>query len=186
MLPYSLIVHAYSNLSMEAYARQDGFEPGAHVEVLATLAQSGIPMDEDVIVWTEVTRPNGSSITLPMTADSGQFRGTLVVPTPGVYALRVRARGTTDRGEPFTREKTLTVAVWHGSDSSTNSNGSLTTLIEWLRARDARLCELLTCVLRHSGVVAPELEKRLQSTGFDLNAVRKCLEAFCRCEGCRE
>ena len=41
-----LVVHAYSNLTLEAQAEQSGFEPGARREArLRALAQSGIPFD---------------------------------------------------------------------------------------------------------------------------------------------
>jgi len=40
-LPYSVIVHSYSSVSLRAELQQSGFEPGARVRVDATVSQSG-------------------------------------------------------------------------------------------------------------------------------------------------
>jgi hypothetical protein len=37
----------------------------------------------------------------------------------GIYYCRYMAAGTTFRGKPFTREQTLTAAVWNGGDIPT-------------------------------------------------------------------
>ena len=87
----------------------------------------------------------------------------------------MRASGRTRKGLPFTREQTLTAAVWRGGDR----------LIDVLRERDERLCKLLKCVLRSGGMIEPELEKRLRAAGLDLDALRKCLEGHCAHTGKR-
>src|SRR5262249_54367780 len=102
-LPYSLVVHAYSNISLEAHTEQTTFEPGARITVRASLTQSGIPLAHRAQVWTEVTPPAGTTTTVAMPeGDDGQFSAQFATTKPGVYRLRIRARGTTLSSEPFT------------------------------------------------------------------------------------
>jgi len=98
----------------------------------------------------------------------------------GVHKLRVRARGRTRKGMPFTREQTLTAVVWRGGDRDAETGaGGGGRLIDVLNERDARLCELFKCLLRQGGAIEPELEKRLRAAGLDLDHLRKCLEGHC-------
>jgi hypothetical protein len=98
---------------------------------------------------------------------------------PGVYRFRFCARGTTLAGEPFTREKTLTAAVWRGGDRPADPGGGQL-IVDYLRERDARLCELLDCLAGRDGLINGELERRLQALGINLDHARKCLHRFCR------
>ena len=180
-LPYSLVVHAYSNVSLQAHAEQVSFEPGGRIAVHASLAQSGIPLARHAQVWAEVTPATGSAITVAMPeGDDSQFTAQFATTRSGVYRFRIRARGTTLSGEPFTRERTLTGAVWRGGDhaSDPGSNGQI--IVDYLRERDARLCEMLSCFFQRDGTLSAELEQRLRALGIDLDYARKCLAEFCR------
>lgn len=116
-LPYSLVVHAYSNVSLKSHVDQVSFEPGASVNLSASLSQSGIPLAQGARVWAEVTRQDGSTVTVMLDElDDGQFSAQFSTTQPGVYRFRILVRGETIFGEPFTREKTLTAAVWRGGD----------------------------------------------------------------------
>jgi hypothetical protein len=179
-LPYSLVVHAYSNLTLEATVEQTSFVPGAPMRLHASLAQSGIPLPQGARVWAEITAPSGALSTLTMQeAGEGQFAGEFTTTTPGVYRIRVRALGTTVTGEPFTREKTLTGAVWRGGDQISDPGNSPGVIVDYLRDRDERLCALLSCLLQR-GTITPELERRLRELGIDLDQAMKCLAEFCR------
>jgi hypothetical protein len=178
-LPYSVIVHTYSNLSLHVGIEQSSFEPGGEVGIRASIAQSGIPFSGRAQVWTEVRTPDGSGLTIPLTGDTdGKFVARFATTLSGVYSFRVRARGTTMRDEAFTREKTLTAAVWRGGDRPTDPYGGQV-LVDYLRDRDARLCELLSCLTGRDGVIGAELQRRLESQGVDLDRLRKCLASFC-------
>lgn len=186
-LPYSLIVHSYSNVALRANVRQSGWEPGARVNVDATLVQSGLPLQGQASVWAELTRPDGSTTTLGFQgSEPGHYEAAFDTSASGVYRLRVRASGRTRKGLPFTREQTLTAAVWRGGDRDAETGaGGGDRLIDVLRERDERLCKLLKCVLRSGGLIEPELEKRLRAAGLDLDALRKCLEGHCAHTGKR-
>ena len=180
-LPFSVVVHAYSTVSFQARVDQSHFEPGASLSVHASLAQSGIPLGNHAQVWADVTPPSGAPATIAMPeGEDGQFAGTWVAASPGVYRFRVRARGTARSGEPFTRERTLTGVVWRGGDRSTDAGGSQA-IVDYLRDRDARVCQLLGCLL-DDGAFTAEAERQLRSLGIDLDRVRKCLTGFCRTE----
>jgi L-Lysine epsilon oxidase N-terminal/L-lysine epsilon oxidase C-terminal domain/von Willebrand factor type A domain len=179
-LPYSLVVHAYSNLSLEARVDQASFEPGARLALHASLAQSGIPLVNHGQVWVDVTGPGGSSTTIGLPeGDGGEFAAQYTTSTPGVYRFRIRASGTTFSGEPFMREKTLTGAVWRGGDSPSDPTSAIQIIIDYLNKRDARLCDLLNCLFHHEGATGTELEKRLRTLGIDIDRIRKCLASFC-------
>lgn len=122
---YCLSVHAYSNLTLKARLDQKSFEPGAAIDLYASLAQSGIPFSVGVQVWAEVIRPDGTgtSITLSPQVEN-QFAVSFISSLPGVYRVRIRARGTTFAGEIFTREKTLTAAVWREGEHSVQQGNS--------------------------------------------------------------
>lgn len=180
-LPYSLIVHSYSNVSLRAELRQGGYEPGARILLQATLTQSGVPLQGDSVVWGELTRPDGSQATLAFQSDEpGRYSAEFVAGSAGVHKLRVRARGRTRKGMPFTRELTLTAVAWRGGDRDAETGaGGGDRLIDVLNDRDERLCQLLKCLLHRGGAIEPELEKRLRETGLDLDHIRKCLEGHC-------
>jgi hypothetical protein len=184
-IPYSLVVHAYSNVSLQAHLEQSGFEPGARIDVSASLAQSGVPMTKSASVWAEVTRPDGGDAILVLQEHTdGQFTAGLTTTMPGLYRFRIRARGTTRRGEPFTREKTLTAAVWRGGNqvggggtTGTRGGGSG-------GGNSPGICELLKCILDHDGALSPEAVARLKALGLDIATIRKCIELICR-DDCR-
>ena len=176
-LPYSVVVHAYSNLSMQAHAEQSSFEPGARVSLTASLARSGIPL-EDCAVWAEITPPSGGVVTLALhKRTSGLYTAIFDTTLPGVYRFRIRARGTTENGEPFQREKTLTAAVWRGGGTGTGGNGGTGA------GGQVGICELLECLLEHGGLGEGAVA-RLKALGIDPALLRKCIELVCR-DKCR-
>lgn len=182
-LPYSLVVHGHSSLSLRSEVQQTGFEPGAIVRLVATLTQSGVPLESPASVWVELTRPDGSTTSIALHGnEAGRFGAEFVADLAGVYRLRVRAQGQTRHGMPFTRERSHTAAVWRGGDrdAETSSQGGRPGQGE----RDD-LCELLQCLLKEGGLISPELEKRLRETGFDLERLRKCVAGSCARDGKR-
>lgn len=176
-LPYSVIVHSYSNLSLRAEATQSSWDSGARVGVRATLVQSGLPMQAPASLWAEWTRPDGSVGQIAFTSSElGIYDASFVAAQVGVHRLRVRAAGTSRDGLPFQRERTLTAAVWHGGDRDAQDGA---------RPRDDhhpddRWCEVLDCLLASGGPIEPELEKRLRAAGLDIDRLRKCLSRHCR------
>lgn len=159
-LPYSLVVHTYSNVALRAAAEQRSYEPGAEVVLTAGLTQSGLPVD--AAVWAELTRPAGATGTVSLEpTEPGTFRGRFDTDAPGVYRIRVRARGRTRSGRPFTRERTLTAAVWRGGDRPVDP-----------RPGDDGLRSLLTCLLTTGAVDPDELRKH----GIDVAKVLRCLQ----------
>lgn len=174
-LPYSLVVHAYSDVHLGVEVGQSGFEPGATVALTATVTQSGLPAEPDTAVWAELARPDGSTSHLDLGQTEGsRFEATLVATSPGIYRARVRARGTTRRGLPWERERTVTAGVWRGGDRDPDRGDDLGTI---LSERDARLCELVMCVL--DGADEGRLSERLSEYGLDLGRVRECLHRWC-------
>jgi hypothetical protein len=169
-LRYSFNVHAYSNLRMKASIAQTSYEPGATITVRAVLTEYGMPLMGYATCRAELVRPDNTATTLLMPrVEPGVFETTTPAMLPGVYRFRVMAEGRTLRGRPFTREQTLTAAVWRGGDNPPPS------LKGDPNARDERLCRLLLCLLRTG-----RMQEMLERAGVSIDEVRRCLEGYCR------
>jgi hypothetical protein len=106
------------------------------------------------------------------------FTGTTVADQPGLYGLRVRAEGRTLAGRAFTREQTLSAAAIVGGQPA--GDPGLGDLLGWLKQRDECLCRLAQCILE-GGVISSRLKRQLAEAGIDLDALAKCLHAWCTC-----
>ncbi|HEX5327107.1 MAG TPA: hypothetical protein VFW75_10605, partial [Acetobacteraceae bacterium] len=169
-LPYDVVVHCYSNLVFRAYAWQNSFEPGARVDLTATLLEYDVPVDHRAAVWADITRPDGSSFILGLPeTEPGRFESGFTTSLSGLYTMRVRALGSTFRGTPFEREQTLSAAVYPGGDRPSQPGDGGHDF--W--------CEVLECLLCGK-VIDPKLLERLQALGFDLKALIACLQRHCR------
>jgi hypothetical protein len=165
-LPYSLVAHAYSNLQFDASLQQDSLRPGATVTLRASLNQYGIPFTGDASVWAEITRPDSSTFSVNLNADGpGSFSASFAALLPGVYPCRIRAEGYCDGKDKFTREKTLTAAVYYGNYGTTPPGGD-------------SLCEFLHCLTSERVLTKGAVEK-LRQLGIDVEAFRKCWDANC-------
>lgn len=166
-LPYDIVVHCYSNLVFKAHVQQTGFEPGARVDIVATLREYDVPVDRRAIAWAETTRPDGSSFTLALDeTDPGRFTGGFIAGLSGLYTIRTRVRGADFHGTAFQREQTLTAAVYPGGDNPPKSGG-----VDW--------CVLLECLLK-SGMIDAKLREQLHSLGINIDAFIRCFEKQCK------
>jgi hypothetical protein len=172
-VPYSLSVHAYSNLRLRASLAQNSLEPGATLTLRAVLTEYGLPVSGRATVRAQLVRPDGTEATLSLPeTEPAIFESDIVAPASGVYRFKVQAKGRTQRHRPFTREQMITGAVWRGGDdpfptSADPADG------------DKRWCALLRCILSR-GVMSKDLEQRLVRLGIDVNALRRCVEHACR------
>ena len=158
-LRYSLAAHAYSNLRFEAGLRQDGYRPGATVTLEASLFAYDVPFTGDAAVWADVTMPDAHSLTVALAPlGDGRFDGSFLAGRPGVYPCRVRAEGYFRSKDKFTREKSLTAAIFNGDpggQGGPNGNDPLCTLL----LPDRRGCSVRPL-------------RRLRELGFDGEAFR--------------
>ena len=138
-----------------------------------------LPMPRGSQVWAEVRRPDGTGTTVTLVEqDEGNFSASFITTVPGTYHFRVRARGVTQRGEAFTRERAVTAAVWRGGDRDSDPDRGGGAIVDYLRERDDRLCELLACLVRRGGGIGDDLERHLRAAGLDLDQLRKCLASL--------
>lgn len=125
---YSLSVQTWSNLRMSARLDQTNFEPGATMTLRVGLTEYGQPVDHRASVSAELRRPDNTTATLSLTeVEPGTFETSLIASLAGVYRFRALASGATMRGLLFTREQTLTGAVFPGGDTpppTTTGGGS--------------------------------------------------------------
>jgi hypothetical protein len=180
-LPYSLVVHSYSDLTLRATLSQSGYEPGATVRLNATVAVAGMPALHGIACWAEIKRPDSVPMVINLNHDTnGQFAGGFTTTLPGVYLCRIRARGRSTKGFPFYREQTLTAVVWKGGDSQGGpSSGQNNPIITWLCQRDERMCQLLNCLLGSGGAISPELLRTLDKYGLNIEKFKSCLKQYC-------
>ncbi|WP_380676694.1 LodA/GoxA family CTQ-dependent oxidase [Salinigranum sp. GCM10025319] len=176
---YSLLVHAYSDLRMDATLQQNDFEPGADLDVRTTITEANVPVD-GADVWAEVARPDGTSDTVTLEPrDEGQYAGTIGTSPSGVYSVRVRARGRTRRGLPFQREQRLNGAVWNGGNQDAEHSRTGGGTGDGQRERDRLVCATLECLFRDDGALGDELQERLKEYGVDLDELHDCLRRYC-------
>jgi len=170
LLPYEFIAHTYSSLTFSAYVSQKSFEIGAVAEISAALLEYDVALRGRATVWAEVQRPGNASsdIVALSPAGDGRFATSYALPFPGVYTLRIRARGETMKGLPFEREQTLTAVAVPGGDRWSPDD-----------PKQEVLCELLDC-LRRTGALGSEFLRRCKELGIDLEALIKCLDWKCR------
>lgn len=167
---YSFNVHAYSNLRMKASLAQTSNEPGATMTVRAVLTEYGVPVAARATCRAELTRPDNTGATLAMPeVEPGVFEATALAFLAGIYRFRIVAEGRTLRGRPFSREQTLTGAVWKGGDNPPPTSK------DDPNARDDRFCRLVDCLLHQKGI-----QEALRNSGIDPEELRRCLEEYCR------
>lgn len=122
---YSILVHTFSNLKLFPRIDQDSMEPGANVTLRSNLSEYGLPVEGRAIVRVEVRRPDNSLYTYPLIEEpGGNFEKNFIANMSGIYNCRFIANGTTMRGKPFTREQTLTFAVWNGGNNPRTPTGN--------------------------------------------------------------
>lgn len=96
---------------------QTSFEPGATLTLRVKLTEYDQPVDHRASVAAELRRPDATTTTLSLTeVEPGVFETSIVAMMAGVYRFRALAAGVTMRGLSFTREQTLTGAVFPGGD----------------------------------------------------------------------
>lgn len=174
--PYSLSVHAYSNLSLAATLRQDGFAPGDAVHLNARLWEYHVPLASTATVWADVLQPDGSRALLPFARGAaGDYLADWPTTRPGVYQFTVHAEGRTSANARFTRSKVLTGGVWAGGDrpyDPVTGGGS------GAGGRDDGYCRTLLCLLEQV-FKSPVMLERFKALGIDPGELRRCLESQC-------
>jgi hypothetical protein len=169
-MPFNMTVYSYSNLTMDAKLRQDGFAPGDAVHLKAKLWEYQVPLQKHALVWADVLQPDGSREKLPFSVSvDGAYTADWITSQPGVYQFVIRAEGRTTGNARFSREKILTAGVWMGGDLPYNPQ----------TGTGGGSCESILCLLDQAAK-SKELQSRLKTLGIDLSALRKCIEANCR------
>ena len=114
--------------------------PGSRVALSASLSEYGVPHSGHAQVKAEIVFPDGGERTLRLDPDGpGRYAAGFTASIPGLYRVRVRARGATRRGSAFTREKSLTASVFVARkgqsgpcDPPTHKPSLIRRLLDWL------------------------------------------------------
>jgi Common central domain of tyrosinase/von Willebrand factor type A domain len=167
---YNFSAHAYSNLRMKASLAQTSNEPGATLILRAVLTEYGVPVTARATCRADLVRPDNTGTTLTMLeAEPGVFETTTPALLAGIYRFNIRAEGRTLRGRPFSREQTLTGAVWRGGDTPPP------TVKDDPNAGIDRICRLIDCLLH-----GQTIQVALRKAGVSVDELRRCLEEYCR------
>ena len=164
------MAHTYSTLTFAANVLQTSFEPGAIAEISASLLEYAALPAGRAMVWAEVQKPGALGVAVISLAPGAgdRYVASYPLPVPGLYTIRVRARGETMYGHPFEREQTLTAVAVPGGDHWSPNDPP----------RDV-LCEVLDCLGR-TGAINPDVLRRLEAMGINLGALLKCLGKDCQ------
>jgi hypothetical protein len=161
-IPYSLIVHTYSEIRLKASLHQDSFAPGSTVALHGALLEFEQRL-KSVQMWAEVARPGGAPFIVAMQdSGGGNFQGSFATTVTGTYAVRVRAAGKSSHGAQFRREQTLTAVARYGGDPPHPDPGNRT------------LCVAFDCLV-HGGGLSAEYLRKLKDQGIDLERLRACI-----------
>lgn len=167
---FNFTVQAFSNLRLRATLGQNSNDPGATITVRAVLTEYGLAVAARARCGATLTRPDGtSSVRVMPEVEPGVFEASVTANLAGIYAFRIVAEGSTLRGRPFTREQTLTGAVWKGGDAAPPTSR------DDPNGERERWCRLIACVLDDKGI-----RRALAKHDVDLARLRRCLELFCR------
>jgi hypothetical protein len=162
-VPYSVVVHARSSLTMAAYLTQTSYVPGTVLNLRAVLTEIGLPVERRANVRAEVKRPDGTQTVVKLAeTEPGVFEGSTPAPLSGVYPVRFRATGRTLRGFPFSREQTRTGLAWRGGDGPDPGPG---------RHSECPCSDLLRCLLAEKGI-----RRWLETQHIDPRSLEECLE----------
>ena len=174
-IPYSLLIHAYSNLKMNTFLTQDHYEPGANIQVKVQLSQYGIPLNKPASVTAQMVDPTGKEKTISfIKVDDGEYVANVKTDSSGVYRFRVMANGTTIRGRKFTREQVRTGAVWGGGNRPNPESGYPN---EQDKGRE-EFCKLISCLLSEKNF-SKEMRQRLRKKGINVDGIISCLKKYC-------
>ncbi len=166
---YSLNVHSYSNLRMEARLDQNSLQPGATLTLRAVLTEYGLPVAGRATVQAELQRPDNTMTSLSLTeVEPGIFEVSTIATMSGLYRFRVLASGATLRGVAFTREQFLTGAVFQGGDGSFPFGGNDPS------GHHEQLCHLLECLFSKE-----ILGRFFAEYHIDPEVVSRCIHQFC-------
>lgn len=123
---YSVVVHTFSNLKMKPRIDQSGMEPGASIQLRTNLTEYGVPVEGRATVTVKVKRPDNTTTDILLDEEpEGNFNKSFIASMSGIYTCRFMAAGSTMRGKAFTREQTLTAAVWNGGNNPVVPPGNL-------------------------------------------------------------
>ncbi|MET0146768.1 MAG: LodA/GoxA family CTQ-dependent oxidase [Ilumatobacteraceae bacterium] len=161
--PFSVVVHAWSDLAFTAAVRQDGLEPGAQAFITATLTDADVPVDS-ARVWAEVTSPAGDTSRVELARRDARWEGSATMPVAGTYSLRVRASGSSATGAAYQRERTMTTSVWHGGSTDV------------VRRPTDEAAALIGCLVEHV-VSSKRLAELLRRSDVDVDAIMTCLRS---------
>jgi hypothetical protein len=167
---YNFSAHAYSNLRMKASLDQTSNEPGATLILRAALTEYGVPVAARATCRADLVRPDNTATTLMMSeAEPGVFEMATTALVAGIYRFKIIGEGRTLRGRPFSREQTLTGAVWRGGDNPPP------TVKDDPNAGHDRICHLINCLLHQQTI-----QIALRKAGISVDELRRCLEEYCR------
>ena len=162
-LPFILTIHTESNLEMKVVTTQVSHAPGSSAEIVATLTESGIPLEGRAVVRMDVTKPDGTSATVTLHEDEpGIHRTTLPLPQIGHYPLLVKAQGQSFSQRPFTREELRSAATW------------IDPVVPPPPDDGRQWCDLWLCLLEDD-----RLGRVLKERGIDVTAMQDCIRKFC-------
>ena len=111
-MPYDLVVHTYSGLRFTARLTPSVLEAGGDVRLTARIRENDAPPQREATVFADVDDPDGRHFTVRLQhLGDGHYASSFAAHLSGLYALRVRADGTSLDGLRYTRERTLVASV---------------------------------------------------------------------------
>ncbi len=168
-LRYHALVHARSNLKIQASVDQSGLTPGSKIHIRTVITEYGQSIETHPQVKAILTHPDNVTGQLSLVEVApGEFEISIIASQSGVYRFRLMADGFSSRGHVFTREHLLTAVVGrlpHNPPISTDPGHDV-------------FCKLIKCFVSQKAV-NDKLKKKCKSFGIDINRLEKCITKVC-------
>jgi Common central domain of tyrosinase/von Willebrand factor type A domain len=120
---YSVSMHSFSNLKMEARFSQTGLEPGSKIVLRSVLTEYSVPVQQRAAVIAEAEYPDHSKRSLVFLETApGIYETEIIASMCGTYHFHIIASGVNYKGVSFTREQILTGAVFIGGNNPATVN----------------------------------------------------------------
>lgn len=165
-LKYSLNVHTWSNLKMQANLYQNSYEPGAQYTLRAIITEYGRTISSGAKVIAEITRPDGSAFKINLDeVEQGIFETKGEMNFSGIWKIRILAKGYSSDNDLFTREQLLTGHVRRGGDQPSPT--------ELPNEKGEKWCKLVSCLLKNK-----HIGELLEKYEIDTEELLKCIDCY--------
>ena len=173
---YAVEIHARSAIRLKAQLYQKSVDPGSELHLGARLSELGLPIDRRASVVAEITGPQGPHTVKLKESSPGVFNTSIPVEARGLYRCRLIASGKSLRGERFTREQTLSGAIYQARPAHQEGEPKPGDTKPDVDVDCQKQLLILLDAINNNAVVNRPLDAIVKRRGYSLSEILDCLE----------